>query len=254
MSNLHSLLAQSAHRLQAVAVQGAQTISGGISQVIQHMSTELSSFTNQDTQDSRPSIMYFDALVESTGLPAELAVDILDYAGIWISAGQTEWISSGVRPGIRRVQNGKILISQTERLSSTGARCLRKLIFRVQSKDQGWSSSGLQYHGTYQASCTWHEARVQKSGEPDRLAIQTFDHNDAIELQRNRHAGRQHEEYLIVKHVRDLDPDLGLSQGDRICLYACARFPGWTNEVVFASIELLFADRFQSQAPNYFMV
>lgn len=250
MSFVGPLFSASLNAAHTLASRSVRSMSDALTGLFRNLNLAGTEEGPQRKVNGRPSIAYFDALRDSTGFPAELLVEILDYAGVWLSAGQTDWPSTLSI----RVHNGKTLVSQSPQLSLHGVRSLRRVFFRVTSKDQGWSSEGTHFHGTYNASYTWHEARVQGPDEPERTAIKTFDTSNTVELQRNRHAGRRFESYCIEKDVHELDIDSALVEGAKISLYACARFPGWTNEVSFASIELQFADHFEEQAPDPFLL
>ena len=60
------------------------------------------------------------------------------------------------------------------------------------------------------------------------------------ELQRNRHAGREAEEYTV-----ELDQShemfASLEEKDEIAMWARAMYPGWQNFVYDANIDLWFA-------------
>lgn len=60
------------------------------------------------------------------------------------------------------------------------------------------------------------------------------------ELQRNRHAGREAENYRIELE-KDHEMLTFLREGDKIALWARALYPGWRNFVHEAKIELRFA-------------
>ena len=59
------------------------------------------------------------------------------------------------------------------------------------------------------------------------------------ELQRNRHAGREVEDYRI-EFDKDHEMFKSLRKGDKIALWARAMYPGWQNFVYEANIELWF--------------
>lgn len=66
-------------------------------------------------------------------------------------------------------------------------------------------------------------------------------------LQHNRHAGQEMEGYCV-----ELERGEGhavfkeMEEGDRICLVASARFPGWTNMVETASLLVWVVDDMRS--------
>ncbi|KAL9586747.1 MAG: hypothetical protein Q9212_000693 [Teloschistes hypoglaucus] len=132
---------------------------------------------------------------------------------------------------------------------------MRRIVFRVRSKDQGFSWD-RQNHGTFAGSWTWFEAIVRKADEHDRDPRATLiEHhlgppNDELvkksfELQRNRHAGTQLEDYEVVfnegdermTEVKDV-----LREGDVFGVRACAAFPAWENQVDHAEVEVWSLD------------
>ncbi|KAL8662530.1 MAG: hypothetical protein Q9202_004675 [Teloschistes flavicans] len=132
---------------------------------------------------------------------------------------------------------------------------LRRIIFRVRSQDQGFSWD-RQNHGTFAGSWTWFEAIVRKSDERDRNPrITLMEHhrgppNDdhvkkRFELQRNRHAGTQLEDYEIVfdeGDARMTEIKDALTEGDVFEVRACAAFPAWENRVDHAEVEVWSLD------------
>lgn len=187
----------------------------------------------------RPVVDYFESLTETSGLPAELVVQILDLAELWYSVGVTVCTEVPFCVHSRRQ-----IACSTPALTEAGAKSLRRVIFNIEAKDQGWSSSGRQFHGTYDASWTWFEALVvnkQPAGD-----ILDEDQHPRKELQRNRHAGKQYETYRItLEHSVPIFREI--TDRSEICLLACARFNGWANHVKHASIEMQFASTFDDQ-------
>lgn len=150
---------------------------------------------------------HFEALEEATNLPPELIIPILDFACIWLSVGETEDIADVFRSG-----NTEFPINKTLPLSAIGAKRLRQAIFRIKSRDQGWSSD-VQHRGTFGHSWSWFDARlIDKHGR----------HNGTYIVQRNRHAGQDFEHHMAVFH-----PEHELIQrasaGDYVQLWMCAR-------------------------------
>lgn len=136
---------------------------------------------------------------------------------------------------------------------------MRRIVFRVRSKDQGYSWD-RQNHGTFAGSWTWFEAIVRKADEHDRDARATLmdvtmelhrgPPNDEhvkkrFELQRNRHAGTRLEDYEVMlsegdermTEIKDL-----LREGDVFEVRACAAFPAWENQVDHAEVEVWSLD------------
>ena len=187
---------------------------------------------------ARPDIDYFEALSESTGLPHEIVLSILDAAEVWqtIKASETA-------EGFCRVSNGRKVACRSDQLTALGRKNLRRVIFHIESKDQGWSSGSPQHKGTFEGSWTWFEAIVMK---PDGTPQSIQDLIPRVELQRNRHAGLQYESYRIALPC---DSPLleDLTEQNIICLVACAQFPGWVNHVRKACIEYEFFHPFSHQ-------
>ncbi len=122
-------------------------------------------------------------------------------------------------------------------LSINEARKIRKVLFEMKGKDQGWSGY-RSHHGTYENTWSWYEAVVRRElVEEGGYFVEVF----RLELHRNRHAGQQIETY---RTEFDLDHDLvkTLKDDDVIDLDACARFPGWECQVYEASIEVWSVD------------
>lgn len=250
MPSLGTLISSASNNLYNFAAQGSASMSNAL--VALFKATTLSD-ADKDvvrSKDGRPSLEYFNALKESTNLPTELIIDILDYAEFWLSSGETTY-AAGLT---LRVQNGKKIVAQTPSLSLQGVKALRRVVFRITSKDQGWSSEGIHNHGTYNGSYTWHEGSITQAKQHECNIGDLIRPEVTIELQRNRHAGRRFEEYCIPVDRPNLDPDHLLKEGSRIILLACAQFPGWTNQVAHASIEVQFADMFEEDIPDLFIL
>ncbi|KAG7001457.1 hypothetical protein G7Y79_00031g065720 [Physcia stellaris] len=117
-------------------------------------------------------------------------------------------------------------------LSRQELRSLVGATITFRSMDQGWSSY-RRFHGTYHQSYTWMEVGLIRKGSD-------FPDQPRWELQRNRHAGREAEEYTV-----ELDQSHGmfesLEEKDEIAIWARAMYPGWQNCVYNANIDLCFA-------------
>lgn len=185
-----------------------------------------------------PSTDYVDALTESTPLAPELAIVTLGFAG-FVSSTVLEAFVEQDRP--TTITQNELPIVKSPRLSAQGVAQLNKVVVRFTSKDQGWSSSPMHLQGTYEASFTWF-----------RLQVTNGERQKSQEIQRNRHAGRSMESYC---HEFTVDDDIldGLAEGSIIELLAGAHFPGWSNRVASASIELQSRFNFTSQKSSVFM-
>lgn len=189
------------------------------------------------------NLALFDCLSQSIGkrpaLPPEMIMLILTDPSRWIllNSESFELASSPSRPGQARVihwqgtdrepiLSTRVLL-QRDAIAAVGA------IFTFRSQDQGWSSDNRMHHGTYDHSWTWMEASIIRDTDVE-LSEKRW------ELQRNRHAGREAENYRIELE-KDHEMLTFLREGDKIALWARALYPGWRNFVHEAKIELRFA-------------
>lgn len=189
---------------------------------------------------------YLTALLASTPVPPELALRILDYAEVWSCTTATSWPEGQVLS----VQDGSRAMVESAPLTTLGRANLRRLVFRITSKDQGWSSVGRSQQGTYEGSCTWHEAQVLLRRRPTEPGDVAEPRGPALELQRNLHAGKQYTDYRIVIE-QDHEMMDSLEPGCAVRLDACARYPRWVNNVRHAAIEMQFAATFGDVRPEY---
>jgi len=197
---------------------------------IPQLSRQLTTFTLQLQKHANQEIL--DSLLESTPLPPELAVIILDLAGVWLDTT----VSSGANVAVS--QRSEILI-RTAPLSTADVVNLRQITFAFSSKDQGWSDYRNDW-GTFRNSWTWFEAHVQcpavVENEPGPRLV--------FELQRNRHAAPDHENYELTFHEDNeiLDALRRGGDGTYVELIALASFPGWVNNVRRAAVTISLAD------------
>jgi len=125
---------------------------------------------------------------------------------------------------------------------------VKNITYTFRSKDQGWSDY-LQQHGTYEGSYTFFEAGLTrfevKGAEGEELArqqsLRAEKEAERYELHRNRHAGREAEEYKIQLGAGH-DLLRRVEDGDRFALWARAQYPGWENLVYGARIEIWCVD------------
>ncbi|KAL9026477.1 MAG: hypothetical protein Q9196_004860 [Gyalolechia fulgens] len=151
-------------------------------------------------------------------LPPEIILQILSHPTRWLLTHAQS--TSGIH-----VSNQEIPIVALPPLTAHEVKWLRRLVFRFRSKDQGFSWD-RHNHGTYAGSWTWFEAALRGDGpmgtrdDPD-LHVRT-----KWELQRNRHAGTQFEDYEVVfEHgdARMTELKAAMKEGDVVQLRACAR-------------------------------
>lgn len=140
-------------------------------------------------------------------------------------------------------------------LSARDASVLRKVTFRMTSKDQGWSGYA-QDQGTHRGSWTWFDAIVHPHQDAVEEQPEPQSHHEHQQrpqyesqyprryyLQDNVHAGKSMESYC-VNWKREEGHELFkvLLEGDTINLMACAKYPGWHNDIEAASMECWSAD------------
>ena len=117
----------------------------------------------------------------------------------------------------------------------------RKIVFTIESHDQGWSNDSSQNRslkGTYESSWTWFDVGVVDTvgnlGAEVRMGP-SINCNAQVILASLVHTTTWTRN-SISSEVRDwfnkLQPE------DAIAIVPRARFPGWTNYIQFASIEL----------------
>jgi hypothetical protein len=138
---------------------------------------------------------------------------------------------------------------------------VRKIIFTVESQDQGWSDYP-QFHGTENESFTWFEAVVREPSQPvyqDILrAREEVDYDErrrddipepprGREVCKNVHAGREWRRKSVAWSGGDSEDEEtrtwvgNLKRGQVVDFTVWARFPGWRNRVRAASIKVYLA-------------
>ena len=185
-------------------------------------------------------------------LPNEIILQILDHPSRWVQAQCVNLRTIAEHEPLRCSsdggQEGKWQILVTDPLSAYVVARLRAVVYSFHSQDQGWSSFP-QHHGTYEATWTWFEASLTRFEDPDvqgeilegQKALRMEKEQTRYELRRNRHAGRDPENYTI-ELVKEHELLKLVQNGDRFALWACAAFPGWVNRVHQARIELWCVD------------
>ena len=185
-------------------------------------------------------------------LPDEIILQILDHPSRWIQVHSVELRAVASQEPLTcrsdGPQRGDWQILVTDPVSGRAIKKLRKVVYFFRGHDQGWSSYP-QYHGTYAASWTWFEAGLARF--PDRNAqgeelerqndLKVEKERHRYELHRNRHAGRDPENYVIELGTEH-DLLKRVEEGDRFALWARAAFPGWANWVHKARIEIFCVD------------
>ncbi|GFZ47924.1 hypothetical protein JCM24511_05671 [Saitozyma sp. JCM 24511] len=147
----------------------------------------------------------------------------------------------GYADGSSREEKGKERIEEEEKGGPAGGEddaetasgwWAREIVVETLSRDQGWSSGDPRCYGTYEQSYSWFELALLRGGKevPDTRTS----------IQNNIHAGqyfKAHRNVLGMKHplVREM------KKGDRVVLWARARYPGWRNSVQEAALTLFAA-------------
>ena len=155
---------------------------------------------------------------------ADLVTPILDYAEYWLR--DTSSYDNELK--YSESDAGKIYHSaHVPKL--TAPRAMRKVEICIVSHDQGWSSYP-QWHGTREGSWTWFEVEIP------RLQFER-------EVCRNLHADDKDQQAVITWRYDSEDQERremmrALRSGDVISVKPFARFPGWTNFVVSAKIDI----------------
>ena len=185
-------------------------------------------------------------------IPNEIILQILEDSSRWI---RTEVITARLANENEPIyvsshlQNrGQQQILATNPLSSLEITRLKRIVFTFRSRDQGWSDD-FAHHQTFDASWTWMETSLTRhlstacTGEEpdDQRQIKEAKESARYELQRNRHAGREPEDY---RHELGADHELlrTVEEGDSIVLWARAMYPSWENRIYRAAIEVWCVD------------
>lgn len=188
---------------------------------------------------------HFSALQASTGLPAETCLEVLDEAGHALVHRTCARLSN-----VRVRSDGAQVVLATPTLTHHGVAALRRIVVRVRSNDQGWSSEAIPTQGTFENSHTWHELTTG-----DRSLLVSTDKQVTSEqtgprhlVHRNRHA-RAAPERLEASFDRGapIFQDLQGAKQPALLLVSRAVYPGWVNYVHYAQIELHFATTFDER-------
>lgn len=178
-------------------------------------------------------------------LPAELVPDILDFAEYWLRTrtSTNEMLCISMHDLHSCVEGGPpeghpyLTTSSIGKDGLTGLHQVRKVVFTIDSKDQGYSWDS-EWHGTYEHSHTWFEATVEDDGTD-----QPF---QGRKITANVHAGREYKTHVISwsRDSNDGDESLwvrNLRRGQVITLRAWAQFPAWENNINSAQIDVYTA-------------
>ncbi|BFZ53309.1 hypothetical protein PYCC9005_000332 [Savitreella phatthalungensis] len=193
-----------------------------------------------------PETALFDALHETTNMPPEVCVEVMDKAMRWAVHRSGRKFDNGPL----RISNKSVLVIKSPSISEAGLKALRRIRIRVKAHDQGWSSENTSTQGTFEGSHTWHDISFVDKDilTDDRVDSDTL---DGTLLHYNRHASSSAETF---EQVFDVGSDFiealpKRAPGTRsVGLISSARYPGWTNHVVAAEIELFFAATFDDDS------
>lgn len=178
----------------------------------------------------------FDVLSKPSGkrpaLPHELILEILKYPPCWVV------LSRHILPAPVTISDhlGSSVLCSSPPFTASSLRRFGKAVFSFRSHDQGWCS--LPDSGNW----TWFDVRVvvnKKAPQPNESIRQAWERQ--MLLQHNRQAERDPMSYV---HTLDRSERIlsDLHVGDEIQLLGCARFPGWSNYVEEAAIEIWGVD------------
>ncbi|KAL9118509.1 MAG: hypothetical protein Q9187_004945, partial [Circinaria calcarea] len=164
-------------------------------------------------------------------------VRIIDLAQYWVKAK----VSRDKYWKVAWEDSGPSYV-QTFPITGSPRSPVRKVTFTLKSHDQGWSDT-VEFHGTYENSCTWFDAYVIKAGKSVKES-QTQAFQDAFTLQANVHAKKDPTVHTVVWQSDGLDTEdaqarwiRSLGVGDIIAVVPMARFPGWVNHIYAVQVE-----------------
>ncbi|KAL6715064.1 hypothetical protein ACLMJK_007325 [Lecanora helva] len=197
-------------------------------------------------------------------VPNEIILQILDEPSRWLQARvittPLELKDTPLRIGNNPGEQPILSIHGLSKLEATQVRCIA---FSFSSRDQGWSHD-IEHHRTFDGSWTWMEALLSRPStaintepenndqsrfESEQMQLDEAEEIVRCELQRNRHAGKQAEDYrhelgrdhVFVQHIQS---------GDSIVLLGRAMFPAWVNIVHEAKIEVFCMDDLTGRLNN----
>ncbi|KAI9741751.1 MAG: hypothetical protein M1834_000137 [Cirrosporium novae-zelandiae] len=173
----------------------------------------------------------YSIFLKYTPLPPELILPIFDLAELWLllNAENDDMIRVSQATGDHPYVTSPPIQGQ-------GKQPVKKVVFRITSHDQGWSTNDRRLHGTHEGSYTWFEAWVfpapDREGKAPRKRRLCTNIHASLENQTRTLIWRADEEGENGEWVRSL------RQGDQISIVPLARFPGWANFVVEAKIKI----------------
>jgi hypothetical protein len=211
-----------------------------------------------DSREWTREEIYQAAFLLRQKLPAELVPAILDYAECWfkttsimerdIQVTEYDLIKRDDGNGGTRDEGVRYLFTDPIGMEGlSGLHPVRRVVFTIESNDQG-QSWDRDWHGTYDHSWTWFEAVVSNFDEEDDAPLR-----EGKRILCNLHASRAPMRHVVEWDHADEERKYPFSEGgdaewverlvrgQRIGITAWARFPGWTNSVQSAKIEVYTA-------------
>lgn len=179
-------------------------------------------------------------------LPPELAYAILEEAAYWLKSTteRTEAVIVTDRHQRSLTQHAGLHYLSSAPIGTEGKgrlRPVRKIVFTVTSKDQGWADDpGL--NGTYEQSYTWFEAVTR-----GRDVTEQGHHSESRKIITNVRAGKQYKTHTVALHANAEDEGESewvknnLKTGYQVDITAWARYQGWENHVAAARIDVFTA-------------
>lgn len=236
-----------------------------------HIGTSMSSSIETPRSCSRHDVYHVAFLLQQK-LPPELVPQIMDQAEYWLKSTvslQQYMEVSDIRiigrrdeylcPGVTYVSTlpiGEYPGEEENGIAVVGHNPVRKVVFTIDSQDQGWSSYPNDY-GTERRCWTWFEAVVRELSQPVYQDVvrahQESGSQDAVEpppqgreVLRNLHALRQWRSYTRAWSILDDDEEVrqwvsDLKRGQVIDLTVWAKYVGWRNRVRGATIDVYSA-------------
>jgi hypothetical protein len=222
--------------------------------------------------------IYHVAFLLQQELPPELIPQILDYAEYWLKStvSRSDYTEvTDIRPMSRRpnyncagmtylssLPIGEIPGEDENGIALVGTHPARKVVFTIESQDQGWSDTYREDQGSERNTWTWFETVVREASQAtyqDVLRTQ-FEREAQMngvrgaipppprgrEVSRNLHCLKKFQEYSRTWTINDEDEEARqwvqkLQRGQVIDLTVWARFVGWRNRVKSASIDVYTA-------------
>lgn len=121
------------------------------------------------------------------------------------------------------IENKQVAVLSGVPINGTLERPLRRVIIQTTSHDQGWSSYRND-HDTYNNSWTWFDVTLERPRGSG---------NGWMEIYRRKLWNNVHALGRNVTHVIDMGGEEEIVRsaikGDRLCVWAGAKFPGWRN-------------------------